>query len=172
MFRRISEAYNTLTGKTGKDDLARKETDTRDLKKISDWIYKTAKEIDSKAPDLQSKTENDGLFAKYLTFKMHREISIEQFNKGELKTLQPALCELHNICRKHNIAIDLQGFDLLPRTTLATEAYLDLSPYSSSSLLIAIDGRRTYNHWINPFSEQELDEARQKYKAPPPSPKQ
>lgn len=96
-------------------DTAALQERTDNLETISEWIYKTAKEVDVKTSGLTSKSENDGLYAKCFDFQFNCGIDIIQFDREDLKTLQPALYELHDVCKKHNIAVDMQGFDLLPR---------------------------------------------------------
>lgn len=68
----------------------------------------------------------------------------------ELKKLRPAFKKLHDICRDHNIAVQLSGFDVLPRTQASGPRSTSSNPYG---MWISIDPKREYNFISNPFDD-------------------
>lgn len=119
-----------------------------ELARLSEWVLKTAESIRKDIDGLQK----DGLQGKSYTLSTSF-IDFDQFTRQDLLALRPALETLHEVCREKNISIDLEGFDLLPRTRLATEGGFSL-PAGSGDFAIYIDVRHKYNYYVNPFSDE------------------
>ncbi len=64
-----------------------------------------------------------------------------------LQSLKQELCELHAACKEANVAVVVDGFDLLPRVASVSQGGYasDASAYS-----ITVDARQDYNYLFNP----------------------
>jgi hypothetical protein len=127
---------------------------TAQLKKLSEWILTTAKNIKKEVPELKSRVGR-GKFGGGHGYSFSGLLNLDGFSRNDLNTLKPALCELHAVCKEANIAVDLSGFDLLPRVASVSQG-----GYGSDkeAFLISVDARHEYNYLFNPFSDQELAE--------------
>lgn len=80
-------------------------------------------------------------------------IDIGAFSRNDLQQLRPALEKLHEVCKKNNVAVQMSGFDMLPRTASAGPAAVSDNPYG---FWIFADPKREYSFFSNPFKKDQV----------------
>jgi hypothetical protein len=133
------------------------------LKKLSEWISTTAKEIKKEVPAMKARVGR-GRFGGCHGYSISGLPNLDGFSRDDLKALKPALCELHAVCKEADIAVDLSGFDLLPRVADVSQGGYCSDPEAFS---ISVDARHEYNYLLNPYSDQALAEEKKPKPSPP-----
>lgn len=132
------------------------------LNSLENWISNTANKIKESTQQVSEATnEEGGKYASCKSFALNLDVDFDSFTRKDLSALQPAFEKLHDICEKMNIAVDMAGFDLLPRTHLAGQAtVVQPTGLRRSNFLISVDTKREYNYAINPFSSKDVPTSR------------
>ena len=138
------------------------------LARLVQWIEETTATINEKAPGLKYKS-TEGQAGNRPHFMLNSDIDFDQFTRADLKALQPALEALHDVCQKHDIALDIRGLDLLPRHLLVSQNCDNAitTPSVKSSFLICFDASRPFNYAANPYSPAAAQKLHGKRKAAP-----
>jgi hypothetical protein len=95
--------------------------------------------------------------------------AIDGLDRNDLEVLKPALRELYDVAKKLDVAIELEGFDLLPR--VAALAGTGSIVTNGSVYAVVADLRRGFNYAYNPYSDQELADYRSGHGLTPDGPK-
>ena len=174
---RLALAFNALIGRMDAAQLhnsSDKESQKEEsLARLSDWISGVAYDINEKAADCilhQSKGQS---------YSNATGINIEDFSRNDLEALKPALRDLHKVCQEEEIAIFMEGFDLLPRPAY-TDLFNNGGGYNLSTednllghlpaLHIFIDTTKLYNYAVNPYDDEQVTKFRSTHFKPKSEP--
>ncbi len=117
------------------------------------WINKITETIHSDAAEWKNSDENQS------PSFIRDGLNWRRYSQKDMQALKPALKQLYDACIEHDLSIEIQGFDLLPRDGVS--AHHSFSTGSGNQLLIGMyyDQKLGSNIPRNPYYDsfdQEL----------------
>lgn len=116
--------------------------------------------------------EDDLTNPKQVTFAAtySLDLDFDSLTRHDLKCILPELAQLHEIAKKDDSSITIQGLDFLPWVTLSTKNTLSgmlENREQRFNMIIGLDRRQPYNHWVNPFCEEDYNRTLRKKPSAP-----
>ncbi len=82
-------------------------------------------------------------------------LEFETLRKQDLVAIRDDLAQLHDLAQKHNVAIEIEGLDNLPRIQLSAEKSFIKNNDKHFNFYISIDSNRPYNYMVNPYKTDQ-----------------
>lgn len=147
------------------------------VEKLNKWITEVTDRI--QAYMIENQEEIDAGIAREYEFLNSTGIDIEMLTRDDLKSIQPSLKALHDLCQSKDIAIYLDGFDNLPRAHADYASIFNgkchsftnpelkvVNPKPAVQAFVRFD--QPYNYHVNPYSEEQVCRLYEEYDLTPP----